>query len=44
MRENHDRFSHDLNILFWTCIKYEYVNKVQWIGIISQSEGMKTCW
>lgn len=42
-REN-DRFSHDLNILFWACVKYEYINKVHSMRITLQRERMKTYW
>lgn len=40
IREN-DRFSHDLNILFWACVKYEYINKVHSVRITLQRERMK---
>lgn len=43
IRKN-DRFSHDLNILFWACVKYEYINKVHSVRITLQRERMKTYW
>lgn len=38
------KFSHDLNLLFWACVKYEYINKVQSMRITLQRKRKKTNW